>query len=99
MMSFFWATNFLQHDKILDFHIELKHLQTTKYVLVKKLNLFWGRVENNMGKRENAGNQYFSPFFTMFFFTFKIKFWFLSPIYFVVCKCFQFGPVQKFVVW
>ena len=22
-----------------------------------------------------------------------------SQIYFVVCKCFQFGPVENFVIW
>ena len=33
------------------------------------------------------------------FFQFQKEFLFLSHIYFVVCKCFQFGPVKKLVLW
>ena len=29
----------------------------------------------------------------------KKEFQFFRYIYFVVCKCFQFGPVYKFVIW
>ena len=42
---------------------------------------------------------------SIFFFSHNVfyqsqkEFLFLSYIYFVVCKCFQFGPVQNFVVW
>ena len=32
------------------------------------------------------------------FYPFRNKFQFLSPIHFVVCKCFQFAPVYKVVV-
>ena len=33
------------------------------------------------------------------FYHFQNKFQFLDSIYFVVCICFEFGPVQNFVVW
>ena len=47
---------------------------------------------NILGKGENAGEGIFNPS--------QIKFQFFSHIiYFVVCICFQFGPVQNFVVW
>ena len=49
--------------------------------------------ENIVGKKgENAGNQHFL-LFPQCFLTFKSKFQFFSYIYFVVCKCFEFGPV------
>ena len=34
---------------------------------------------------------------TSIFFPFLNKFEFFSHVYFVVCKCFQFGPVNTFV--
>ena len=48
--------------------------------------------ENIVGKEENAGNQHFL-LFPQRFLPFKNKFQLFSHIYFVVCKCFQFGPV------
>ena len=54
--------------------------------------------ETTVGKGENAGNQHFS-FSHNIFHPFQREFLFLSCIYFVVCKCFQSGPVKKFVVW
>ena len=55
----------------------------------KDLKFTFGRVENIVGEGENAGNQHFSPFPTMF--STNPKFLFLSYIDSVVCKC--FGPV------
>ena len=50
--------------------------------------------ENVVGKGENAGKQHFLLFPQCFFFLpYQHKFQFLAPIYFVVCKCHQFGQV------
>ena len=40
-----------------------------------------------------------SLFPTMFSHPSKTKFLFIINIYFVICKCFEFGPVYDFVVW
>ena len=48
--------------------------------------------ENIKGKGENAGNQHFLLFLQCFL-TIPKRILFLSYIYFVVCKCFQFVPV------
>ena len=47
------------------------------------------------GKGENAGNQHFLLFPQCFLpiYPSQKQFLFLSYVYFVVCKCFQFGPV------
>ena len=47
---------------------------------------------NIVRKGENAGNQQFL-ISQIFFYTSKREFLFLSYIYLVVCKCFQYGPV------
>ena len=49
--------------------------------------------ENIVGKEENASLS------TMFSTLPKTNINFFNHIYFVVCKCFQFWPVQNFVVW
>ena len=54
--------------------------------------------ENIVGKGENALTSIFS-FSHNVFYHFQNKFQFLGHIYFVVCKCFEFGPVLNFVVW
>ena len=41
----------------------------------------------------------FSPFPHNVFYHFQNRFQFLGYNYFVVCKCFEFGPVQNVVVW
>ena len=46
--------------------------------------------ENIVGKGENAGDQHFLLFPQCFL---PVPKQILSLIYFVVCKCFQFGPV------
>ena len=51
-----------------------------------------------MGKGENAGNQGFL-LFPMSSTLPKTNFQFFSHIYFAVCKCFQFGEVQNFIIW
>ena len=48
--------------------------------------------ENNVGKGENTGNQHFS-FFHNVFYPSQNEFHIFSHVYFVVCTCFQFGPV------
>ena len=56
--------------------------------------------ENIAGKEKMLVNQHFlfSPqcFLSC---SFQDKLQFFSHIYFVVCKCFQFEPVQNFTVW
>ena len=54
--------------------------------------------ENNVGKGGNAVTS-FSSFSHNVFLSSDNKFHFLSHIYFVVCKCFEFGVGLKFVVW
>ena len=60
-------------------------------------NLRKEAFENILGKGENAGNHHFllSPKWFLFF---QRQFHFLHRIYFVVCKSFEFGPVQNCVV-
>ena len=48
--------------------------------------------ENIVGKGENAGNQHFLLSHNVFYPS-QAKFEFFIHIYFVVYKCFQFGPV------
>ena len=50
------------------------------------------RVENMVGKG------IFSFSHNVFYQSQK-EFLFFSDIYFVVCKCFEYGPVENFVVW
>ena len=50
---------------------------------------------NIVGEGENAGN----PFSHNVVFFLEDKNDHLCYIYFVVCKCIQFGQVQNFVVW
>ena len=51
-----------------------------------------------MGKGENAGNQHFLPFPQCFRLNEEEKDTVLAT-YAFVCKCFQYGPVQNFVIW
>ena len=55
--------------------------------------------ENIVGNGENAGITSIFSFSHNVFYSSRNKFHFFSYIYFVVCKCFQYGPVQKFVIW
>ena len=55
--------------------------------------------ENIVKKGENGGNQHFFSFSHNVFYHFHNNFQFLAYIYFVVCICFEFGPVQNFAVW
>ena len=48
--------------------------------------------KNILGKGENAGNQHFLLLPNCFL-PFQKKFQFYSNIYFVICKCCEFGPV------
>ena len=54
---------------------------------------------NIFGKGENAGNHHFLLSHNVFY-PFQNKFSFsLTLLYFVICKCFQFWPIHKFVIW
>ena len=54
-------------------------------------------IENIVGIGENTGSQHLFFFHQCFLpFSDQISF---SDIYFVVCKCLEFGTVQNFVVW
>ena len=55
-------------------------------------------IENIVGKGENAGGQYFLLSHNVFYPS-EINFHIFSHICFVVCQCFQFGPIEKFVMW
>ena len=50
--------------------------------------------ENIVEKGENAGNQHFL-LFQQCFLTYQMRNYHLSNTWFVVCKCFQFGPVGR----
>ena len=54
--------------------------------------------ENNTGKGENAGNQHFLLFPQCFFYSIKDRNHVFSNNDFVVCKCFEFGQGQNFVI-
>ena len=62
------------------------------------MTLFKNPFENIVGKGENTGNQNFllSP---QCFGPFPKKFSVFMAQFFFLCKCFQCGPVQNFVVW
>ena len=52
--------------------------------------------ENIAGKGENAGNQHITSIFSFshnVFYSSETKFEIFIHIYFVVCKCLQFGPI------
>ena len=55
------------------------------------------RIENLVGKGENAGSQHFLLSHNVFFPS-ENNGQFISYSYFVVSKCFQFGSAYKFVV-
>ena len=58
--------------------------------------------ENIVGKGENAGYQHVTSIFSFsnhVFYHIKDRNHHLCFVYFVVCKCFQFGHIQNFVVW
>ena len=57
--------NSLQKDNILD-EYKFKAFAEDKIIAIQKLKVVLGRVENIVGKGENAGYQHFSPFSTMF---------------------------------
>ena len=61
--------------------------------------LYKKSFKNIVGKGENAGNQHFFSFSHNVFYPFQNKFQVFSHIYFVVCRCFQFGLVYNFAVW
>ena len=55
--------------------------------------------ENIVGKGENAGNQYFLLFPTMFSTIPKTNLNFFSNINFMLSKCFQIAPVFNSAIW
>ena len=57
--------NSLPNNKIVD-QFNLKDFADNKISETNKMNFVMGKVENIVGKRENAGHQHFSPFPTMF---------------------------------
>ena len=60
-------------------------------------NLKKKSFENIVGKEETAGNQHFL-LFALRFQPMEDRNHNFSNILFVVCKCLEFGPVQK-IVW
>ena len=61
----FFFINSLPNDKILD-QSKLKALADDTINVNQELKLVWGRVENILGKGENAGYQHFLLFPKMF---------------------------------
>ena len=57
--------NSLPSDTILDWS-KLKAFADDKINVTEKVNLFWGRVENIVGKEKNAGYQHFLLFLQCF---------------------------------
>ena len=67
----------LPNDKTVDY-IKFKPFADDKIILTQKLKFLFGRVENIVGKGENAGDQHFLLFPTLFskaFFSRGIKSW------------------------
>ena len=69
-----------------------ERVKNTNCAILLKFCLYEKPFENIVEKGENAGNPYFFLFHSVFYPS-HYKFQFFSHIYFVVCKCFQFGPV------
>ena len=63
---------------------------TTQFILLKTLRN--EPFENIVGKGENNGNYHFL-LCTRYFLPLNNLLYFFSHIYFVICKCFQIGPV------
>ena len=67
----------LPNDKTVDY-TKFKPFADDKIILTQKLKFLFGRVENIVGKGENAGDQHFLLFPTLFskaFFSRGIKSW------------------------
>ena len=64
-LTWIHTSNSLPNDKFLDCS-KLKTFADDKINLAEKLKFVSGKVENIVGKGENAGYQHFSPFSTMF---------------------------------
>ena len=60
-----WPSNPLPNDKVLDWS-KLKVLADDKITVTEKLKFALGRVENIVGKGENAGYKYFLLFLHCF---------------------------------
>ena len=60
------------NNKFLDWS-RLRAFADKKINVTQKFNFVFRRVENFVGKEENAGYQHFSPFFTMFSKTFIFR--------------------------
>ena len=75
----------------------LKNLWVKEKILIWTFNiqstLKKKPFENNVGKGENAGNQHSLLFPQCFLPIPKTTFVFKLHFFFVICKCFQFGPV------
>ena len=77
--------NSLPNNKISDIS-KLKAIADADMNIIQKFEFVLGRAESNIGKGENAG--YHNVFYPS-----QSKFQLFSQMQFVVCKCFQFGPV------
>ena len=61
LVSRYWDFNSLPNDKILDWS-KFKSLADDKINVTQNLKFVLGRIENILGKEENAGYQYFLLF-------------------------------------
>ena len=84
MMLMLDCSCFEEELKLKKGHNHFKSLSKITDLMIRKKT--FGKT---LWKEENA----FSPFPTLFSTHPKIKIIVLSCIYFVVCKCFEFGPV------
>ena len=75
--------------KIQDYVVQGRLITKQSRLLVTRKKKAFGNI---VGKGENAGHQHFL-LFPHFFPSFQIKLQFLSHTSFVICNCFQFGPV------
>ena len=88
---------YFNQSKILSCGKEVTLYHTIQTFNKLEKEAFW----KHCGKRRKfySGNQHFLLFSHHVFYSSQNKFKFFSHIYFIICKCFQFSPVQKFVTW
>ena len=89
--------NALPNDKILDL-TKFKAFADNKTILIKKLKFIWERVENTVGKGENAGYQHFLLLLQCFQKlsfpeVFKVGLCGKELSLIVICKYFQFEHI------
>ena len=97
MVNFYWHKCKAVIDKKIHVVLLIRHVsqlfttQSRLFTTLKKKPF-----ENIVGKGENSSNQHFLNF-PQCFLPIQNEYLLLIYIYFVLCKCFEFGTVLEFV--